>query len=678
MKFFLRAAAIILVGIIILKALSRSDDMSTSAENVVADSKLEAALYRSMDLPGGAVMARRAPVESRAKLTGLIAQNAKQAQLYTIRAQEDERQLDFAAAESDWKLAAQHSSDNRIALINLADFYQRRLQPQKQVATLLEAAKNRTDKADLYKPDPLQPSWSEFTRALTVCSESRLPATIKTGVYEAWIARYPTRTEPYLQLFNTQIQEKNRESARAAAARIHKAFPDDVALLIQVDSALVGLDQGEGAALAEYQKRFTPLWPTNLRTAYFQELTKAHQLRLFLATARTDIAANPTAFDPVLRTFFYYDQEQKPHIADQQLLELDERRSATKTPWSAEELNTVAALYNRVSDYDEAARALYRLYELPAASASDKEFALASLIALLLDVPEQSLQFGARDLSIYQNVATMDRHPGFLNGILSLALNTTFPQFQYETASQTAVAYFHRGIASGLIQRLKHDFPKSNRTPELEVKLFGAYAVYGQNDQLIKTVPPWLSANPASADYTKAALLLADAYVQKRRVSDELALYDQLLLKLGNESSHRPLGEPSDVRSISETPKVTQTQPEPQEDNQEETKAVEPESAVRSPDYAHVLDLYISRLTQLGRVLDAVKLYRREIDRNPDDPGIYERLALFVEQNKLDSDLEQTYKAAMARFGGTNWADKLARFYLRKENILITRRLPRA
>ena len=322
------------------------------------------------------------------------------------------------------------------------------------------------------------------------------------------------------------------------------------------------------------------------------------------------------------------------------MLELESRRASNKTAWTAGELKTVGSLFTRVSDYDEAAHAYYSLYVLPGVDDADKALALSSLVDLLLDVPEQSLQFGNRDLSIYRNVATLDQHPGFLNGILSLVLNSTLPDQQYGTASQASIAYFHRATAEKLIERMKVEFPKSPLTAPLESKLFSAYSVYGQSDAILRLTPPWLAAHKNSSEYTKVSLLLAETYAAGGKVNQELAIYDVLLQKLADASGHRPIGE------ISENAKP---------------------AAARSPEYAKVLDLYISRLTQLHRLTDAVGIYRREIDRNPDDPGIYERLALFVEQNHLDNELEQTYRAAMKRFEGTAWPDNLARFYIRRK-----------
>ena len=55
---------------------------------------------------------------------------------------------------------------------------------------------------------------------------------------------------------------------------------------------------------------------------------------------------------------------------------------------------------------------------------------------------------------------------------------------------------------------------------------------------------------------------------------------------------------------------------------------------------------------------------RREIDRNPDDPGLYQRLAIFLAQNRLGTEEEEVYRRAMQRFPDRSWYHKLARFYL--------------
>ncbi len=53
---------------------------------------------------------------------------------------------------------------------------------------------------------------------------------------------------------------------------------------------------------------------------------------------------------------------------------------------------------------------------------------------------------------------------------------------------------------------------------------------------------------------------------------------------------------------------------------------------------------------QIKQIPLALGVLSREIDRNPDDPGLYERLAVFLDQNRLGSQQEEIYRRAMARF----------------------------
>src|SRR5262249_18613900 len=70
-------------------------------------------------------------------------------------------------------------------------------------------------------------------------------------------------------------------------------------------------------------------------------------------------------------------------------------------------------------------------------------------------------------------------------------------------------------------------------------------------------------------------------------------------------------------------------------------------------------------------------LYRREIDRNPKDPGLYDTLAAFLDQNKLGSEIEQVYQRAIAQFQDHSWEHKLARWYLRQRRAADVSRLTR-
>ena len=58
----------------------------------------------------------------------------------------------------------------------------------------------------------------------------------------------------------------------------------------------------------------------------------------------------------------------------------------------------------------------------------------------------------------------------------------------------------------------------------------------------------------------------------------------------------------------------------------------------------------MARLSEMKEIPAALGVLRREIDRNPDDPGLYERLAVFLDQNRLGTEQEEVYRRAIARF----------------------------
>src|SRR5271165_4026185 len=592
--------------------------------------------------------------------------------------------LDTAGAEADWNRAAEYSADKAAGFLDLAHFYQRRVEPQKQLQALLWAAREPNKPSERFILPGATVSYAAFQEALQLCVDAKLGAEAEMRVYQAWMDRWPKESDIQARYFEYLIAQKRTADAEALLARHSQQFPDDQEFRVIAAAELAGLTGGPQQELAAYDKRFSPLWPASLAARYYHLLENRHQLRQFLADARSQAAAQPAALAPALRIFFYYDQQQKPEQAEAALLELEGRREAAKASWSADELQNLGPLFERVHDYDEAAKVWYSLYALPTAGAARPQ-GLANLAGLLLLAPEQTLRFGSRDLSLYKNIGQMDHHPGFLNGILSVVLSPSSAEQEYSSESETAVAYFHRAAASDLIDRLKKETPNSPAIADLEAKLIAAYAVYGQDDAIITRAPSYLNQYPNSPAFLDTAMLLADSYMRKKNQQAEFALYNRLLNELAAKADHVPIGAittqaaapepngaPLNEGPLSEAP-PTGAQEEAAPGTQPNLAAVKQQTpaapAVRSPDYARVLDRYLSRLTELHRLNDALALYRHEIDQNPEDPGLYERLATFLEQNKLDDQLEKTYREAMKKFNDTSWSDKLARFYLRRDQL---------
>ena len=139
MKFFPNvktAAAVLAIG----GFFAARAELTTWAEGISAGNRMEAVFFRNVLLPSGIIPVRRPPKETRPELTKLIGAAPNDAELYSLRALEDEQQLDFTAAEADWKKYADIAADKGAARLALADFYHRRLRSRDEFNVLIAAS----------------------------------------------------------------------------------------------------------------------------------------------------------------------------------------------------------------------------------------------------------------------------------------------------------------------------------------------------------------------------------------------------------------------------------------------------------------------------------------------------------------------------------------------------------
>ena len=137
-------------------AVTASGALPDWIRNTEARTEIEAAFFRLMSLPGGDVLFRRPPRETRPALAELIKKQPESAKLYSLRALEDEQQLDFRAAEADWKLYADHLSNESAAQLALADFYHRRLRAEDEIKALSGVASASAQPGENFTPTHLR------------------------------------------------------------------------------------------------------------------------------------------------------------------------------------------------------------------------------------------------------------------------------------------------------------------------------------------------------------------------------------------------------------------------------------------------------------------------------------------------------------------------------------------
>jgi len=671
---FLATAA---AAILIASAVQAHADLPAWMQQVVSASSIESALYRLMDIPGLGTLYPRPPAEARTELSSLVAKNPADPELYALRAQTDEQALEFTAAEADWKAYAARAKDTSAAQLDLADFYHRRLQPQQEIATLTAVAAAPSPATERFTPVEKQRSWQAYDRILMLANDQALPPEVTLTTYSAWIHRYPAEPSVRAALINTLIHQQRFDQAIAAIADYKSAFPQDAIFPVKA-SALVEYRRGSPQkALALYDANFQPLWPAELVQSYFGMLAAQHQERAMLAAARAQLARNPDDLAAAARIFYYFQQQGNLAAAARAFDEYRLSKESRKAVWTPDELYTIATLLNDVGLYEQTARYDFALYNTPgkltSTPQSPQETALSSIVRILLTAPEQPIDLGSGNLSLYRDIATIDRGPGYLNGILSLWLNSTSPATEFHEEEQRATPYFRRAKAAELLALLDKTFPTASSRASLHAALVSAYAAYGDDPATIAAGKAFLDAFPTTPERFPVAIIIADAYARTSNPA-EFALYDVLLSELARNA----LGQPLTASATStqepgpraeEQPEVSTPAPSIRPDLDRALDLTTTRNIVATPadnlTYSQLLERYLGRLTTMQRLPEALAVLRREIDRNPDDPLLYERLADFLQQNNLAAQQEEVYRRAIARFPGTTFYDKLARFYLR-------------
>lgn len=665
-------------------------ELASWLRNIEAGSSLEAVFFRLMALPNAQVLFRRPPSETRPALTELLRKQPDNGRLYALRALEDEQQLDNVSAEADWKNYLSRSADKPGAELALADFYHRRLRPLEEIAALAVVAAAPATASEKFVATSEQRSWQAFERIFHVLQAQGSAKDGQTTQYRAWIARYPQEPALYSRFLDFLLEQKEYLAANQLIEQYQKNFPDDDIFQIKAQAMLRYRQGSLHQGLAVYEKNFQPLWDPELVKGYFELLEQTQSLRQFLNQAQATLVANPEDFSATARIFYYYQQQGKLDVAEQAITAFRLHKEAAHSAWNPQELYFCGRLLEEIHAYPEAARYYFALYGSKDAGAL-QETALSRLTDLLLSAPESSVQLGSGNLAMYKDIATLDPAPGYLNGILSLLLNSTTPASEYAEEERRAVSYFHRARGAELLALLDQKFPHAADRPELHAKLLDYYATIGRSDAVLSGGKRFLADFPTATERLTVSLLMAEAHQNLKQPQFEFAIYDKLLQDLAKDAEGMPLGVAStgieDAR-MSANPYVSDNRSQPDwnseyvPESQEGPSSQQPVSQIpealqistqqttanrgpRSADYSRILDRYLARLVQLGEVPRALGVLRREIDHHADDPGLYERLAVFLEQNKLGSEQEEVYRRAIAKFSSRSWYQKLARHYLR-------------
>ncbi len=289
MKFFRKpryrtvAQALACVG---LATWALRAELTPFLQNIDASSRLEQIFFRNVPLPGGLVPVRRPPKETRADLTRLLTASPNDAELISLRALEDEQQLDFTPAEADWKRYVDAASDKGAARVALADYYHRRLDTIGEFNSLTLAALEPPPASDPRRP------YQIYERMIRMIDERNINPEVGAMRYEVWEATYPTDPAVYKGFFEYSIAHKLFARAIEAINDYIRAFPQEVEFPVAARAEIAAKSGTPQRAMAELDSAYRPLWPDALIKQYFDVLRQNNALRIYLEKARA--GAQPT------------------------------------------------------------------------------------------------------------------------------------------------------------------------------------------------------------------------------------------------------------------------------------------------------------------------------------------------------------------------------------------------
>ncbi|MEW5974493.1 MAG: hypothetical protein AB1898_01685 [Acidobacteriota bacterium] len=634
-------------------------------QDLTADDALNRAFFSTVSFLGSQIEIPKPIEESRTELRNLLAQRNDTPELYRLLAEQDEMALDFAAAEVNYRRSVDLATAKDQALEVLADFYVRRLRFGDAVATLVSQA-SASSSSDTSTPLSEHPRFRILHRAIELAETRRVDSVDVPALYRTLAEYFPDHPLPYREWLEALLKRRQTDEAMLLLDRFRRRFPQEEDFALRTHARLLEQQARTQEALRLYESSYQPQWKDSLIQAYLNLLKRSGELPRFVKTLGEQLQRNPVDFRSVTLLFRSLLAQGDLEAARNTLFRFRTEVESRQHRFSDSELETLAFYFYAINHFNEAARYFATLH-LQTDQAALKERSLYQLYETLLDAHDRPTQLGAGNLEYFKSVATLDPDPGFLNGLLSLVLNHSQPGFHYSFAEEKAVSYFNRSKASQLLAAFEATYPQSEHLARMRYQALEALKGYGQWKTVAQRGQKLLDQHPASVEAPSAGILVAEAYANLGQAADEFKAYDRLL-QLLNRQPHRFPYQPVE----NQTPRAERTDfatalAEDRAASAFDERRRQETARLQQVDYAFVLERYVSRLTAANQFLEVVGIFRREIERNPNDEGLHARFAEYLDQHRFFSEEMELYRQAIARFNSASWYDRLARWYLRRK-----------
>lgn len=559
---------------------------------------------------------------------------------------------------------------------NLAAFYQRRGQFEKQAETL---EKNLFSISVEKRGDALE-------KLIFVARRHDLKQYLKASFYAEVAKENPNVYPVFDRLIVNLIEEKNFAEALDFIRQAKSQFPEKKDILLEKEIEVL-LESGKSAEAEKvYRAAFDPFWSDEQEENFYNFLNRQDRLRAYGAEIKAQFGKNPADFDAGVRLALY--QNNDHYGGNDSVAPIILRLQQTKKDWATEELVIAARLLLKSGEAELAARFIYTLYlrEDFKQNSELRAKILYQLFELFFDAENQKLPLVRGDLRFYEDIARADTKPGITTGILSLIFSDTNPGEKLDAQETKTSKLFNRAAAYRIFEEYKKENPNSDELAQMYLDLVRFYSSVKQTEIAEKILNEFTEKYEHSKDFPSAASKLADAFIAVKREDKAREVYQKTLDYLGKQN--KPLAPKKEfeesLNDLSESKidaqnivsrneginiPVAATNTEYENYYVEETPELNDYLARKNDEifYSEVLEKYVASLASEKMTAEILKLYSDEIAKYPNEEWLYERRLGWLEQTNLTAEQLELFKAALARFKTNNWRDKLARFFVRNK-----------
>ncbi len=644
--------------------------------------QIESALFTRAEFFGAQAIIPYPTGEARARLAEVRKLYPQDSEIELKLAEFDEKLGDEEQARAGMLRYVELEKDGLAALEKLANFYHRRARFADEAAARerMIAAAPRTERAPILR------------ELIEMARRHRLEKYQRPDFFRRLIASDPASFEVVKEFLDHLIEKKDFNEALNALSHHKSSYRDRKNYFLEKEvNVLVKLGRGREAE-ALYVRSFDPFWTGEQSEAFYHGfLSNRDRLRAYGRELKESFRRNPANLDTAVRLFHYrhYDYAENGETASNIFTRLEQARSSRGVKWTADELATVSRLLIADGKVDRASRFLYTLNQQGGLQRGGELRAkvLYELFRLSFNAGTNRTPMTAGDLKFYEDVAKADPHPGVLGGALSLILADSNPQREFELEQEAADGHFNLAAAYRLFNAYKQEYPTSPELARMYLDLIRHYSTTSEANVAAELLAEFEKRYGDAPQYAEVALKLADCYINYGRYAEERALYQRVMDHLGKRRSKdkpqqalMPVWEAGSIDELTSQRPMTITYPPSAGDTEEDEEgysratrfSAAPLKLRKKADedgvsYALVLSRYVASLARENRTAEILALYSSEINKYPDEQGLYEQRLQWLGQTNLVEEQLRVYQEAINRFKTNVWTDRLARWYLRRE-----------